>query len=92
MAEGFIVGQNGMSARIAMKKGASRLPFLSAAGLLFLNAMLPFTLLALMSRPPLPMVPDAWRGPHRPESVSEVAVDPAVHGVERNFPAKPAGT
>jgi hypothetical protein len=35
----------------------------------FRSSILPFTLLALTSLPPLPIVPDACLGPHFPVSV-----------------------
>jgi hypothetical protein len=43
------------------KRGAIRLPFFYHVRIAycFLSSMLPFTALALMSRPPLPIVPEA---------------------------------
>jgi hypothetical protein len=51
------VGRRG----ITIKKGALRAPFffLHAESYCFLSSMLPFTLLALISLPPLPIVPEA---------------------------------
>src|SRR6267142_2487613 len=55
--------------------------------------MLPFTLLARTSRPPFPILPDAWRGPQRPVIVSGKSLSiPPETVSKRKLASKRAGT
>src|ERR1700682_1643412 len=73
--------------RIAMKKGEPvGSPIFFTPAYCFRRAMLPFTLLALMSRPPFPYCARRMaRAPATRERHRKIAVDAAVHGVEREF-------